>query len=207
MGAPAPEDRSRGCEIPIVLHEAAEFDVASEQGYNGGAAAGEWTRREHLHPPAQFDCSEPVGNVGAALRVTFHLPAGEAEPSLASEVVELIHALHEYDKALGGRGLGLDRSASRAVGGRLSLVLRPNQPQGAVDRFRRIAEQLGSPLTRGLPDASTGAAPNGVLADVASRWEGAQRQPTDGATGTPDLTTPLDRVRGYQVEFVLVPVA
>jgi len=208
MGTPTPEDPSRAHEIPIVLHETAEFDVASDLGYKGAAAGGGFTRCEHLHPLMDFDCSQQVEEDSeVALRLTFHLQDCQPSPSLARDVLELLYALHEYDKALGGRGLGLERTRSRAGDGTLSLVLRPNERHGAADRFRRMAEQLGSPITADLPEAPSDPIPNNILADVASLWEQTGLQQGDGATETPDLTVPRERVRGYRVQFALVPCA
>lgn len=142
MGAPTPEGQSRGYEIPIVLHETAEFDVAAELGHKEAVPAGSFTRYEKLHPQTEFDCSQQIEESGeVALRLFFHFSAAEPVQFLVRTVSELLQALHVYDKALGGQGLGLDRTASQSGDGWLALVLRPNDQQRAADRFRRMAER------------------------------------------------------------------
>ena len=208
MGASSPEDPTRGYEIPIVLHGITEFDVAADLGCKDTVPVGEFTRCEHIHLLTEFDCSQPVEKGEAvALRLIFDLLAGESSPSLSPDVSELLYELHEYDKKLGGGGLDLDLSASRGGDGRLSLVLRPNEQQGAADRFRRMAEQLESPITDGLPEGPTDSTPNSLLADIASRWEKTGLQQSNGVAGTSDLMTSRDRLRGYGVQFELVHAA
>jgi hypothetical protein len=124
-----PSEKNRESDLPFIWHES-EFDVAADLGCKDAMPTGEFTRGEYIHHFTEFDCSERVQENGAvALRLTFHLQAGEASPSLARDISELLHALHEYDKALGGKGLGLDRAAGRAGEGWLSVVLRPNEPE------------------------------------------------------------------------------
>lgn len=205
MGNPPPEDKSRGYEIPIVFHDTAEFDMAADLGYKDTAPPGEFTYGEYIHHFTEFDCSQRAEEGGeVALRLTLPLPASEPSPALARHVSEILYALHEYDKVLGGKGLGLDRAASRSGGEWLSLVLRPNGQQGAINRFRRMAEQLGSPITDAPPEAPNNAASNGILADLASLWEQLGHQQENGATRTPDLIVPRERVRRYHVRFALV---
>jgi hypothetical protein len=61
MGAPSPEIDARGFEIPMTLHETAEFDAASAPNPGEAATVGGLTRCDELHPQTEFDCSRPVG--------------------------------------------------------------------------------------------------------------------------------------------------
>lgn len=203
MSDPSSVDKNRGSELPFLWHEST-FDVAADLGQKDAVPTGQFTRCEHIHVLTEFDCSQRSEEGGeVSLRLTFHLPAGESSPPLVRDVSEFLSALHEYDKALGGKGLGLDRAASRAGDGWLSLVLRPNDQHGAADRFRRMAEQLGSPLTDAPPQAPNNSTSNAILADVASQWEQSGHQSGNGAARTPDLSVPRIRVGRYRVQFVL----
>ena len=199
-----PSDKNRACDLPFLWHES-DFDVAADLGYKDTVDTAEFTPCEYIHHQTELDCSQRVEEGGAvALRLTFHLQAGESSPSIACDVSELLYALHEFDRALGGEGLGLDRDASQASDGWLSLVLRPNDQHGAADRFRRMAEQLGSPITDAPPKAANDSVANGIFAEVVSLWEQSGHQQANGATRTPDLVLPRQRVGQYRVQFALV---
>jgi hypothetical protein len=60
MGAPSPPNGAKAHEIPIVLHETAEFDATAPKPIDGEAVGG-LTRCERLHALTEFDCSQEVG--------------------------------------------------------------------------------------------------------------------------------------------------
>ena len=199
-----PSDQNGESDLPFLWHES-NFDVAADLGYKDTVPTAEFTQGEYIHHQSEFDCSQRVEESGeVALRLTFHAGVGESSSALARDVSELLNALHEYDRAVGGKGLGFDGAASRAGAGWLSLVLRPSDQHGAADRFRQMAELLGSPITDAPPEAANDPVPNGILADVASLWEQTGHQRANGTAKTPDLMIPREQVGRYRVRFALV---
>jgi hypothetical protein len=94
-------------------------------------------------------------------------------------LVELLHALRDFDLARGGGGLVVDLAASGAAPGAMRVVLRPLDVRWSLDRFTEMAALLGgaaSPEADAVPGQLD---PHGI-ADVVALYD--QRgQPENGA--------------------------
>lgn len=132
-----PKDQSRGYEIPIVLHDMAEFDVAADLGYQGVATAGGLTRYEQLHPLTEFDCSQRIEEDG---EITQAVPL----PLLGTTAGFRRFSVAEYHKLL-DIGLLTENDNLELIEGYLVLKMSRNPPH---DRCIHLALRM---LLRCLP--------------------------------------------------------
>lgn len=143
MSAESPKKGGQTELGPCRLLEAAEFDL-SAAAPGQGIPAGEFEPCATVLEPTEIDCAEPVAaGPAVALRLTLRLAPGADRDACTREFVELLHALHDHDLALGGRGLVLDPSESEASDGLLTVVLRPLDIRWSQDRFAAMAALLG----------------------------------------------------------------
>jgi hypothetical protein len=207
-----PSERDRDYDVPVVWHGGTEFDASADRTAGANVPVGGLERCDMVLPATELDASHLVGAPsGVALSLTFHFDAGAIPTSLTQDVLELLDALHEYDKSLGGQGLSLNRSLSRAGEGCLTVVLRPNERKGAWMRLQQMAEQLGVPAAEGPGEVPTTPSATEVIADVISQLE--RRRQTDsgalagnGSREPPHLRALGDCARKYRMEFQLIGV-
>lgn len=204
MSTEPPKIGSRDCEVPCRLLDAAEFDFSAATPAEQGVPVGGLEACATVQEQTEIDCSEAaVTGPAAALRLTVRLTPGADSGGCTREFVELLHALNDWDLALGGRGLVLDQSLSAASGGFLTAVLRPLDVRWSLDRFRQMAVLLGGPVEEQAGAEAPDPSDNGRIDDVISlygEWDGAATE------------SPHDRVQGWrgrrqwvaglQVEFV-----
>lgn len=89
-----------------------------------------------LHAPMVFDMAADAGWIDFTLRYN---PASPPQDP-AQHVADVVHALGQFDRSLGGHGLTVDRERSTNADDRLALVLWPIKVTGAAERFRAMAE-------------------------------------------------------------------
>jgi hypothetical protein len=134
--------------------------------------AGGFEPSEVLHETADLDASRSVpSEASVALSLTIRLEAGIDPRVSTRELAELLHALHDYDLALGGSGLSLDRSRSRADDGSVTVVLTPVEAREARDRLQRMIELLEGPRNGDGHDTRADVGGHGLIDQLVSLLE------------------------------------
>jgi hypothetical protein len=124
--------------IAIHLLPAAEFDCSGGQAFDPPQFGGLESPIIML-APVTFDLTVP--HLVVTLRLLGKDETGSVEV-LAHDVLNLVTALSEYEKTIGGRGLRLHHKT--ADGSAITLALAPILGEKASERLHQVAELLGT---------------------------------------------------------------
>jgi hypothetical protein len=138
-----------------------------------------------------------------SIRLTIQIRPGTEPGGYQQEIVTLLKALDDFDRALGGNGLALDASVSGGTDDTLTVILRPRNVRWSLDRFTQMAELLG--VAPGSPMAEEPPAHlNGThIAAVTALF--AQRGPVEKETARDRVQSWRGRQKwlaGLQVELL-----
>src|SRR5205085_224103 len=92
----------------------------------------------------EFDAAESEW-----IAITFRYDPANPSADPAQEIADVVLALDQYDRSLGGCGLVLDSARSATSKEQVYLIVRPVESKGAAERFRQMAQVLGCPLEQG----------------------------------------------------------
>lgn len=165
--------RSEGSEINAEFAEhqsaferhLAELDLAAA---NPGEPASTYVTAWRGDYAAEDDADEKTPE-SPVLQLTLDWTAPEPLSDLTQakqKIDELVTAVSDYERANGGAGLNLTRSAIDR--GRLVLTLRPRESSGAAERVKTVAVAVNAAFAAGRPSAALGPLPAGVSAAVAA---------------------------------------
>jgi hypothetical protein len=106
-----------------------------------------------------------------ALAVRFDLDPKVDPEAITKNLLEFLTQLSDYDIRFGGKGLSLDKSRSRSESGAFTFVLIANQPDGANERFQRIAQELNLVLSSESVDETEKESFSDLFDQVVSDYE------------------------------------
>jgi hypothetical protein len=177
-------------EVPCRQLDPAEFDFSAATPFEQNAPVGGLEICTTVQEQTEIDCTAAVSaGPAVALRLTVR-QTPEADPGLCNQqFVELLHALNDFDLALGGRGLVLDPSLSAACDGLLTVVLRPLDVRWSQDRFRQMAALLGGSAAARPGEELSGPTDNARIAEVLSLYEARNGAATE---------SPQARIQGWR---------
>jgi hypothetical protein len=138
-----------------LARKAVEVDCSSWGGDPGpaGGTSGRFVMKSSARPALEVDFSGVAKPLGVSLELTISPDPKADAVQLAFGLLDLLNAVNQHDRALGGTGLS--RTAGRQADARLTLTLASDEPAGAEARVRQICDMLNRPLTEAefrLPD-------------------------------------------------------
>ena len=124
-----------------LVRPAVEVDCST---WNDADPAGKWTtgrfvKKSLVRPAVEVDCSGWPEPPTLSIELTLSSESTVDPVQLAFGLLDVLDAVNELDRALGGTGL--TRVAGQQINGAVTLTLAPAQQSGAADRIRRISEQ------------------------------------------------------------------
>jgi hypothetical protein len=133
-----------------LLRPAVEVDCTDWQT---GEATAQWTtgrfvKQSLVRPAVEVDCSGWPECATVCLEMTLEPGATVDAVQLAFGLFDVLKAVNDLERALGGTGL--TKVAAGQANGTVTLVLAPEQQTGAADRIRQLCERVNG-VTEGTP--------------------------------------------------------
>jgi len=128
------------------VRPAIEVDCSAwdSEAVPAGANTGRFVMVSSVRPELEVDCSGGTATPIVSLELIVS-PDPTADPvRLALGLLDLLSAVNQLDRALGGTGLS--KTAGIQAEGALTLTLAPDDPAGAEARVRHICDLLNRPL-------------------------------------------------------------
>ncbi len=136
-------NREHGRAVPVSAVPLPELAFDLAEGAASSLPAGRTETPVNVLP--ELVCERQGVTPGLVLQLSLHLRSQAGPGEVALDLFRLFVAVNQLDASFRGTGLIPDDAQCEALaGGRMRVVLRPREPDGAAGRLARLAEAINT---------------------------------------------------------------